>query len=525
MKDKVDMRKNILQRHEADQSLTRRIAGLGLFKKGFLCISLLVLLTGCGEGTQQVIQGADLLESSKAIDEQNIEDVIANQKEKYTKHYQNGLYFEDQSKYQKDLNLEFQKALRQEIDQAIRTDPEIRLDPAHFSYILKTDIEYVNESVRQYSEGKISAQDIIFEPDHIMQIRIQFYGFEDKIYKDGERSEQIHFEDVFFEPRLRDYIHKGVENVEYWGMGYHTDVLKRYSLDDIEKQNDIPLFLKDKAKVLMTSVFLKNYFGDTKVVDEGFVVIPGGEVGEMTHDYEFITEKLSQKYNIGFYRKGFYYYAPEERPDLFFRASFPSQDQEDYFLSTLYQDILSKKIHQYLEQEGLSDRMTVFVEVEPDGDAFNDGGVSRRTYDMSKEMNEEEFLLNGPQGYNGSVHVILIDLDTGEDPLSKERKDQIMNTIRGWIDGDYEYKPVVGGTAVAEGGFRNVEIKRFEIDDYGRKVVVDLFKRYRLTERNRRPDDLGLDGVWSDIYDKRAETPGFHYLDIFAKEEVIPRPY
>lgn len=518
------MNRNILQQHRVDQNPSRKITGSGAFKKLSLCLALGILLAGCAEGTQQVIQGSDLLESSQAIDEQNIENVIATQKEKYIKHYQDGLYFEDRSEYQKELNREFQKALRQQIDQAIRTDPEIKFDPGRFSYILKTDIEYVNESVKLYSEGKLSAQEIIFAPEHIMQIRIQFYGFEDRIYKDEEDAAQIDFESVFFEPRLRNYIDQGIENVEYLGTCYHADILKQFPIEEIEKQEDIPFFLDGKAKALTTSAFLKTYYGDTKVVDEGYVMISEGEVGTMKYNDEFIMKKLSQKYNIEFYRKGYSYYAPKDRPDLFFE-SLQDISAQDYFLSTLYQDILTKKIQKYLEQEGLSDRMVVFVEVEPDGYVFEEGGVSSRSYDMSKEMNEEEFLLNGPQGYNGSVNVILIDLDTGENPLSKERKDKIRNTVQSWVDGGYEYIEDKGGTAVIEGGFRYVEIKRFEIDDYGRKVVVDLFKRYRLTERNRRPNDLGLAGVWSDIYDKRAETPGFHYLDIFAKEEIIPRPY
>ena len=49
--------------------------------------------------------------------------------------------------------------------------------------------------------------------------------------------------------------------------------------------------------------------------------------------------------------------------------------------------------------------------------------------------------------------------------------------------------------------------------------MIDLFKKHPITERKRRKNDLGLAGALSLVYETRAETPGFHYLDIFSDME------
>lgn len=57
----------------------------------------------------------------------------------------------------------------------------------------------------------------------------------------------------------------------------------------------------------------------------------------------------------------------------------------------------------------------------------------------------------------------------------------------------------------------------YDIDEHGRKVVIDRFAQYSMTERDMRSENLSIAETLSIDQETREETPGFHYLDMFAQ--------
>lgn len=152
------------------------------------------------------------------------------------------------------------------------------------------------------------------------------------------------------------------------------------------------------------------------------------------------------------------------------------------------------------------------ISTEPYGGEYDLDNTNRQSYNFGKGYDEKHFIR---KGYTGSVDVTLIYLKTeGEETNYKALQDVIFKIDEQIGLGLYTD---IAPEAKKDGSRKTVDVYSYDIDEYRRKVVVDLFKKHPLTEYDRNEDQEGFSDVFSLDQVTRAETPGFHYLNIFGK--------
>lgn len=236
-------------------------------------------------------------------------------------------------------------------------------------------------------------------------------------------------------------------------------------------------------------------------------------------------ENLKKKYNIEFDEMNHFLYCPKGKPELFFEATMDAE--KDHFQSLMYQYLLNKKVRKLIDESDLKDRVVFLVTSELDN-SNRDGGITFQ-YDFSKGFDENHFLREGYTGY-AAVNFIYLDdkqaveslsedgLIAREEALRKEVKEKLIKPLHEEIEfgkGSYEGED---GKWYSKGGIKDAYFTTYYVDDYERKVAIDLFKKMPLTERAAKPEARSIAEAFSLEYKTRAETMGFHFLDIFGKK-------
>lgn len=133
------------------------------------------------------------------------------------------------------------------------------------------------------------------------------------------------------------------------------------------------------------------------------------------------------------------------------------------------------------------------------------------------------------QGYHGEVCVTLIYLDTEmPNELEYEEEKEYIARIKSDLFKKILFplhEEICFGTGEqinANGDkeiswVKDIYLEAYKVSDYDREVIIDLFKKYPLTEREEKPD-LGMADIDSPLFRARAETQGFHYLDVFGEQ-------
>ncbi len=500
-----------------------------------------VLLLGCTEGNGLVIEGRDLVNTANLLDQQVVDNVILSQKEKYTRHFQNGLYFEDLSKPQKELNQLYKKHMRKEIDAMIAGKaPKWKDVP----YVLQTEVEYVNQDVKDYVQGRVKAQDIIDNPNSMMKVSIYlffFSNFDEKEYPKFSWTLN-EFLEIDFPYKYTD---KGVEYVDLRVRGYDPKVLEHYSIEEIEKADSVALLLENEKTTLQLMGGKNPFFYDK--ISGPYL---DGPIGEGVYKYQhevyqggphytiFNLLRLKQKYHTDFYEEVGGWIRAKKYPEILFTYNINwdenSPDYEkgklygDYFKAAMYQYLANEKLRKLIEDAGLSDRVVFLVRM---NDEFEEEG--RKPYDSSEGFDKDHFLSRGYKNY-ATITLIYLEIE-GKEHYKKEGDNewdaQPHHPFQEWFDynkfihacrkdillplhqdiklGGYEY---YGGRS-----FKDVHLKVYHVSDYERRVIVDLFRKYPLNECKPHPKPESIGSVFSTQYTQRAETQGFHYIDIFAE--------
>lgn len=235
---------------------------------------------------------------------------------------------------------------------------------------------------------------------------------------------------------------------------------------------------------------------------------------------------LEEKYNKEF----FYYiygfnYAPKDNPDLYFSTYYYEEDPiiNDVYLGIMYQYELNKYIRKMIDDAGLTDKVLFLVTTKPYEDIHNKVvNTNFQKYDFKKGYKPLDFLRNG---YNGYVAVTLINLKKEEEKINYKALQDLAFKIDELVGvgihdervEDENRKPKIKSKTK----WINLYVYYYDIDDYDRKVVVDLFKKHPITQHDKAKSVLGLADIYSLSQVTRAETPGFHYLDIYARPRLI----
>ncbi len=494
-----------------------------------LLLVMILLLTGCSGGNYSstpTIDGKSLEDSSRALDELNVQKVVTTQAEKYKKHYQNGLYYEDLSKVNKELSEKYKQALRKEWDEYMKKNIPLLAD---MSYALQTEIEYVKADAKAYAEGKKTAEEIVTNPNSIMKMKIRLFMFEDfrknwdyELASDKMQSELV--EEYF----NKKYIEQGVGYFDFVMKEYYPSVLNKYSIEEIEKNLDI-MDLLDEEKTTTEQAMFKTHFADD--FENHKIFIRRGLIdSERGKAY---SKALGEKYNLEFYKDHEGWFRAKKYPEIHFDAIWISNEGDkeiiisDHFQTAMVQYLINKRLEKIIKEAGLEDRVVFLVTAE--SQTATEYSLARKPYDFGDGFDEEFFL---KEGYAGYVDVTLIYLDDKANRKNNLKREELEKQDEEFLKKITEsiLKPLhqqihfgfSKSTTYREGslgdGSTEPHIYKYYVNDYDRKVIVDLFKRYPITEYERMPDKPGLGDVFSLQYITRAETPGFHYLDIFGEK-------
>lgn len=182
-----------------------------------LLFVMILLLTGCSGGgysSMPTIEGSDLEEAAREQEKANVQSAIDRKKWKYKKHFSDGLYFEDLSKPKKELSQKFQQHLEKKLQEFISQKVK-SLEGAQS--ILRSEVEYVNADVKAYMNQEKTAEEIIDNPESMMNLSITWYLFGDYPTDYYEESDAFSTIKDYMEKELSPYYIKyGVEPYEFF---------------------------------------------------------------------------------------------------------------------------------------------------------------------------------------------------------------------------------------------------------------------------------------------------------------------
>ena len=402
------------------------------FRRVFLLSGLiLLLLSGCGAGAGSgdfIIDGRELTLSSEASDTLYEMETVRSLKDKYSRHYQNGLPFEDLSQAEQELNEHFYRSFQEQIRKALDAEAKaLKKAP----YLLRTRVEFVRSEVKKYARGKRSAEEILRDPDSIMGIKMEYYAF---VTEKERRQEPVYLAYDQMERKIlgkrlyHDYVKQGVEQVEYWATLYDAAELEKIPLKQLEKEPYPFVALGSDCVIFDSSAYLKTPYVNSLFRENRFdweenfrETIYDRGIGVYT------TRRLEEKYKIPFVFRGGDWYSPAAYPELVFDVAWAEGEEEktlweDHFLSVLTQHLLHEKIGAILKELGLEKDVVFLITVRSTDDIYDEENPYAKPYDCSK-LNEEEFIKSG---FEADVRVIFIYLQE----TSKEDLESLARNIQ-----------------------------------------------------------------------------------------------
>lgn len=505
----------------------------------FCAVILLISLAACEAADSQkvpsfpsagqtIIEGGDLARMGEETNRKLVEKNIRRFKDKYQRHFGGGLYFADLGEAKKKLNEEYTLYLKTQMDKVF-----------HEPYILRLEAEFVNSEVQAYAKGEKTLSEILQSPgENLMSLKGQFFGFRKNLKKEYEVDEFPEY-DLLADMSV-EYVEAGVDFIEIWFNEYPQTLLEKYPLREMEKQENLFLYLKDEPKKVMSGCLRKTYYDGgysykeppiqhigARMTDKPYPgrERPGQEITKDDESLEYANRDnvyyLNKKYNMEFFQIVNMWYAPVDHPEMFFESGHsywlfhPEHNPEgwDYFLGLYYQYLLGLRIDALLEEAGLSEEVLYFVQTEPEMGEYYAGhpvDTARDAYPFGKEGYTEEHFLS--DGYTGIVYVNFIRLEESGKPVDPVKLEQVRTKVSEIIgipgrDARREKDPTLGG--------RVIKNFAYLVDPEEKRIARELFRKHPLTERADNPAPT-FSNVFSDIYNTRIETEGFIYLDIFG---------
>ncbi len=486
-----------------------------LLSKVILLFACIFLFVGCAE-EEQTIDGMNFGVENERIKNARQMKFEEENKEKYLRHFNKEVYDEDWTSIEKELNAKFNQDLRERIDFLMRTKEP---NEEKLQYILKTEVEYVREDMRKYRDKELRADNILTNPKSIMSMKIYFYGFGNPMKTKEVRNYQYSDWESFIYmvigyDTLDRYPRDGVEVFEFYYKLYDKELLKKYTMEEIEQQKDINIFLAEEdgegsGFMLKTPYYITESFYD----DGGCGILSQG------FPEKKVTQMFEKKYDVPAYHYFGNFCGLKKYPGEFAYVHYypDSEVKEDYYLGMLYQYLMNQRLKQMVEEAGLSDRVAFLVRTEPGaGSTGREYSTNKRDYPLGDDFDEAEFLKNGFAKINGTVSITLLYLKSEEEKIDYPKLRGLIKQISDEIQlGKFEndhLPPEQRGI-----GEQKLYVYYYDIDEHGRKVVIDLFEQYPMTERDMRSEDLSMAEFLSIDQHTRAETPGIHYLDMFAQ--------
>lgn len=532
-----------------------------------------------GVNGETMISNQITQEDGRRAQEKATQGIINRQAENYRRHFLQGRYTDPSLQaYQQQLNQRYNAQLRQEIEQIYRqekTPPVLLSDlsPARkselgiaktpFPFILRTNVEFNNETVERYKKGQIDLQEIYRHPEkHMMSVDIKLYGFIDPnayIPPDEfgtidcnsmEEAEKYNFpaEYLRLNRLCQDYVDAEVEYVNLHFREYDNKVLQSKDLASIKQQPDIDLFLKDHWRqiVVQGEYFEENCYNYRYIqyIHDGLwcrreTMYPDDKdewresVIQTDEWIEKALRELKEKYNQEFYWLGNYRYAPVDHPQLYFDRDYyivgeydPVRKKVnlidgDHYTSAYAQYQVGEEVSKIIREMDWEGKVVAFVHTAPNNSKHTEYDTSQLPYDFGKPVDPEEFL----KSYTGDIDVNLLYLKTPGEGIDYPKLRELVTKVQQLpIKWTVERNVVPRGQEnfgeVTYFGFRDIFLSVRELDQELIPIINHLFERDRLSVHKEKAKGF-LSEVFADLEVKKIETQGFHILDMFATEELL----
>lgn len=449
---------------------------------------VLVAATGCDSSSSpgtsinmgQMAREAD--QKQKAI----IQNVRETQKDVLDKMYGKGLIDQDFSDVKQRLDKEYSTRIEREINALVSVP-----------YFVKCDTTYFNSTLRDAKAGNWNIDKVLENTEgNIRESHISVYLFEDPTLI-GQSSANI---------ELFNYNKKLIN--------YAADYEKKFNY---KKIHFIECCCDQKAlmkKTVRTYANSKEYeFGLAEyVLSKGSLTgigkdlfVPARQFLEAKYGEKFLFIGESEK-QIG---KGIY--APVNHLDLKFEMDsyyFTELDEKDKYLSVLAQKYLSEEMDRIIKAQGLDGKMAFLIvphsikDDDTDMNGCQTAHIKTRS-DQLKFLNEV---------YGGNYDVNLMYLKEADEAVDHAKIKKSIEQVQSLITHPGKGELDEADTRVS------CFVSFYNMGDEDRRIALKLLKRDRITENYYR-EQVQFSNLLSNMFIRREETDGFHYLDVYGQKE------
>jgi len=448
-------------------------------KLNLITLALMVLLSGCvsPHSEDKGVEIGNVVEYNKEKEKIELENTIANEKERLIEAYGDGIYVEDYSEIQKKLDDQCNEYLSMLAELVEEVAP----------YWMNGHVVLSNRGYKEATDNDYDFEWIVSnQPEILDVVEIELYSFANGF----SVTESIDFSsfrtiDEFLDERI------SFEHIYKMGI-FDDDVLERIDLESLDSISDG----NNRLRHILEHNVIDSYY-----------LRPFGRIGtEIKASTKYphknaknILEILEERYGIEFelseraipvseesdvYVGKPFTFNPKFNPELRFVYNYGNET----FSSVLVQYLLSVKMDKALKEVGLEERIGYFI---------GDTKFARDDFVLnlsSIETDPIEYLNNNPIEADIGIYY-LISSDDGEDV------ETLMKLL-------YEFT-----NGINSNSFNTTYVLPYNLQDQYLETAIQLFDESRYSENYFRDDGFG-EG-WIII---RNDSECFNFLDVFGEK-------
>lgn len=454
-----------------------------------ICITLLITSCVNRYSTTESYNVSDLIEESNAEGELEQKLYADENKWKYDKHYEGGVFFNDYSKEIEELTEKFSKKIDKRFIeyQGITKNYTLEKDsrkPYSFQYFYELEVEFYNSSLEAYKNKTLSSDELFEnEREHIREIKLTAYSFTDKnctVYGVNRLQEELH----------EEYFNKDIW-IEMTGRSYDESILESKNIEEISAMESPIIYLESQGIKRHIYYYpkgtkLHNICNTTRVKEK--------------------REDLVKRYNEEFvfinkdFESDHYLFAPVRNTDLTFEVDF---DNTSKYPAVMVQKMVSERIYEILEKNNVADRIVFFTTAAEIYEYEKKDKFNTLEFNFTKPFDDLLFVNDlVPRGVQTSFYYLYDSNSTDVDYV------QIKKIIE---DSQSLYPPREGEWVFY------INVYFIDLSDEKRKIAVELFKGKDHTENAFHTKSPGLN--LSGLFIRRTNHEGFRFLDVYAKKD------
>lgn len=472
---------------------------------GICILFLLLMLCACSSNSgTTTINMSDITGAIEEEQNQAVETFKAENKERFDKDYENGLYYEDFSEEEKLVSAAYEPIFSEKFNAYTeefknKKARNMRIYPE--ALFIRVEVDAFKQSMKNLREKTLSVEDILAnESEHIKKIRITMYRLQD------DRGSQ----DDWYGRLEEDIQAYNLKNIEL------EVITSLVTTDTISKDEFAMLSRSEHPQEDIIQYFPKGDIFQTLLVNG-----PSGVNGidiETPREGVFLLE-LKYYEPFRFYSLGIdgAFYQSITNPEFVFQAK-SSSVADNKYPTIRTQKMVTDRVKAIIESHDLQDKIVVFVKPKkprridsPEHHMFFD--FSKLNMDDPVEIAKEDrssdlWFVNEryPNDTHIALYMILEEGEIQDEVLIKQLGEEIQ-----------ELYP-------SDKNYVNVFLYVYRMDAEKREILVDLFKDKDRTENHFECGrNAALD--FSSIYTTRTDHEGFRFLDVYGERDEYMYKY